>query len=380
MLSEHTLPPTALTPRELASIAYLATGYLANLGRTDGRFVYLHDGVTGQEIGGGKYNVLRHAGCVWVINLAASSIPMPKTISITGARALEYLLNNALRPSPRRGLCIVYQGSVKLGANALTLLALLSYADHTIVDLSHKYKCHGDICEELADHILHQIDTAGAFTHIIDYPTGLLRPFRSEYYDGQAIFALMRLLARRPALSKLRRAKDVLHTLIDCDHGIENQVHWMMYAAEAAFSVAPDTAILRYADKLARSIIENSAYRNGVLCTPIACRSEALVSYLRLSAQSSTTFGNHSKGAYHTLIDNLLLQLKSRLGSGAFSHSPVSSQVRIDYLQHNISAFLGLAQVLNFRGSNQELSEVSRTLRYGRGTRTPTPTPNQEKP
>lgn len=343
---------------------YLASqslSYLGRLVRNDGRFVYLHNGLSGLDISDQKYNILRHAGSIWALNVVNTVLPFELKTAVASARALDYLLSNHLRKNTNGHICVVERDIVKLGASALTLLALLSYSDDTLTSLNKKHGSDVDICHGLSEYLMTQIDHSNHFVHKVGASDGKAFDFRSDYYDGQALFAIISLFERHPPKGTSARIVDVLRTSMANFRKTELQVHWMMYAVGSAYNVLPLAEIFTYAEKLVEVILNDCSYRNGEHCTSIACRSEALAVYLKL-CRRARTIGRHFADASYALAENIQIQLKSRLANGAFCRSPSERIVRIDYMQHNISALIGYLQL----------------SRHGRGILKPTPTPNTE--
>jgi hypothetical protein len=317
---------------------------LADLIQPDGSFLYIYSADHRAELSTKEYNVLRHAGCVWVLNQAASVLPFDSDFRSATARALNWLLRTSLSISPQAGLCIMELGKVKLGASALAILAILSSPEETSFAPASPSNQRPELVEKLCDHMLAQITPDGDFIHKRDARSGSIESFRSDYYTGQALFALLTTLRWRPQLVKLEVAQELFYTLAARDYGIVQQSHWMMYAAEMAYILAPHSAIMTYAEKLAGFIIENPEYRDRQYCTPIACRSEALLAYLRILRRAGRSGIRRFAQARDELLTNLSLQLRDRLPDGAFSMGAGKLIVRIDYLQHNLAAFLGYAQ------------------------------------
>ena len=98
---------------------------LAKLVRTDGTFRYKYDPLLQQTLPG--YNVLRHAGCVWALNLAQKRGILE--LNHAARLAMNWLIANCVVRGSETGLCIIDQASIKLGGNALAILALTSFPD-----------------------------------------------------------------------------------------------------------------------------------------------------------------------------------------------------------------------------------------------------------
>jgi hypothetical protein len=144
---------------------------------------------------------------------------------------------------------------------------------------------------------------------------------------------------------KLRVVREITHNLAARDYGVAEQSHWMCYAIEAAYALTPDSALLAYADRIAGNILDRPHYKERPRCTPIACRSEGLLAYLRTLRRSGRADERRFAQVRDEIAINPALQLKDRLPDGAFCQGAGSSMVRIDFLQHNIAAFLGYSEI-----------------------------------
>src|SRR5699024_4667816 len=79
---------------------------------------------------------------------------------------------------------------IKLGANATAILAMAKYMEITNSD---KYLAEA---QALARGILHMKTMSGGFMHVLSYPSFEIKALhRIIYYEGEAVFALLRLYA-----------------------------------------------------------------------------------------------------------------------------------------------------------------------------------------
>jgi hypothetical protein len=231
---------------------------------------------------------------------------------------------------------IAEEGIVKLGANALAVVAFVSFRDFSPYDKQ--------LVVALCNHIWAQQRPDGDFIHERYAMTGEEKPSRSDYYTGEALLAALLASERLADSEQFDRARATLITLIGRGYGIEQQSHWMMYAAEACNRLSPDARFLNYAERIVDNILGRQEYRLHERSTPIACRTEALLSYLRMASELSG-IGNRALRAWNAIEQNLALQLRDRLHSGAFRGGADDREVRIDYLQHNLIAFLWHGQM-----------------------------------
>ncbi len=319
-------------------VASSGAAYLALLVDKEGRFKYRFDPVSGNVAEG--YNVVRHCGAVWAMLEVSEFSDQKNDILASGVRAVTYLLNEFMKFSPdyRHG-CITENNSVKLGGNALAILAMLSV-----------YRATGDdilktLAESIGKYILKDMKPDGDFVHKRYLNSGKISDFKSMYYTGEALLALLHLFEATGNELWLDAAIRSENMLAPKDYGVQEQSHWMLYALELLCRYRWDENHARHAGKIVRHILDFPEYRTWGRSTPTACRSEGLQAFVRLLDQGRC--GNELAGLRSACMEaidfNLGEQLRFRLDTGAFirgGEDQRKNEVRIDYIQHNISAFL----------------------------------------
>lgn len=319
-------------------VALSGAAYLSHLVDQDGRFKYRFDAVSGTVAEG--YNVLRHCGAVWAMLEVSEHSKQKKDIVASGVRAVTYLLNEFMNFSPDyRYACIAENNSVKLGGNALAILAMLSV-----------YRATGDqilktLAESLGKYILKDWKADGDFVHKRYLVSGKVSDFKSMYYTGEALLALLWLFEASGDEVWLEAAIRSEDMLASKDYGVAEQSHWMLYALDLLGRHRWNEGHARHAGKIAKHILDFPEYRSWGRSTPTACRSEGLQAFIRLLDQGRCDSGLAAlRSACMEAIEvNLGEQLRFRLDTGAFirgGDDHRQNEVRIDYIQHNISAFL----------------------------------------
>ncbi len=314
-------------------LALISARRLLQLIKPDGTFTYRYDYILRQQQPG--YNILRHCGCVWALNLSEQVGEL--TVGEGVQRAMNWLAAKRMVPSRQAGLCVEEGGNTKLGGNALAILALVSRSDFSRRDR--------ELIKGLCAHIWMQSREDGDFIHRRNIHTGEAEAFRSDYYTGEALFALLSAAYKLSDKHQAARAQNALLGLVATGYGISEQSHWMMYAVEVCHRHALNANLVSYAEQLVDNIISLPSYRAEHRCTPIACRTEALLAYLRMLPPGERRVQDRALRAWRTIEENLVLQLRDRLPDGAFRKGADSSEVRIDYLQHNLTALLGHSQL-----------------------------------
>ena len=295
------------------NIALSGAAQLALLVEKDGRFKYRFDAISGNVAAG--YNVLRHCGAIWAMLDVGEHSDQKKDIVAAGIRAVTYLLNEFMKFSPdyRYG-CIAEDNSVKLGGNALAILAMLSVYRATGDDILKTF------AESLGKYILKDWKADGDFVHKRYLKSGKISDFKSMYYTGEALLALIYLFEATGDGVWLDAAIRSENMLAPKDYGVQEQSHWMLYALELLGRHHWNESHARHAGKIAKHILDFPEYRSWGRSTPTACRSEGLQAFVRLIDQGKC--GNELAGLRSTCVEaidfNLGEQLRFRLDTGAF--------------------------------------------------------------
>jgi hypothetical protein len=338
---------TAQKPSEPAGFNYHAAAvkvarkgarHLAKLVKPDGRFVYrYHPGL--QKVYD-EYSMLRHCGSVWsMFDVVRLTRPDPR-VTDAAVQASRYMRDTFIKPvGDGDRLCLVEGQKAKLGGAGLALLALSEWhqatPDPAIVE----------IARGIGRYILDQRTADGDLIHGRIYPSGEIYPFRSRFYTGEALFGLLRLFRLTTEAVWRDSAFELLAALGARDYGVAERSHWMLYALDAADEVQPSPENRAYAARIAGALVRDAdATRSRGSSTPIACMSEALLAYMRLKRRSpSASLSPSAADCEKVVVQNLGVQLRSLTSDGGFIAGPGRGDVRIDYIQHNISAFAAFA-------------------------------------
>ncbi len=356
---------------DLIASATRAGAYLVQATHADGRFDYIYEPVEG--IVPAKYNILRHAGTIFAMGELYAVMHDEALIGAV-RRAISFLLEQ-MKPCGNDGkaLCVVERREVKLGGNALAIVALTQYQEIT-----------GDrqylpLMEKLARWILEQQHADGKFQpHKIFWPEESATGFVSDYYPGEALLALVRLydLTKDAALiDAAERGARWLITVRDVEKSRAkiNHDHWLLYAFGALYRHRPKQLYLDHAMKIAGAIVARQnrkprypdwlgSYYKPPRSTPTAIRSEGLAAAWQMAQdagraeQAKTILTAINRGVAFELQTQFdpewaMFMHDPERAMGAFRESLTGFEIRIDYVQHNISALLQLARIL---GSNEK--------------------------
>ena len=332
-------PSTQIDP---LMVANAGAARLAELTGKNGRFLYRYKPGESEESSG--YNLLRHCGTIWAMTEVSNRLGPLRPVIKAATRAMDRLIERNIMPyrsAPAR--CLMGRDNVKLGGGGLAILALVELAEARHVD--H----YIELASGLGEYILLQRKADGDFVHKRNYWTDEPKSFVSEYYTGEALFGLLRLYHATGERRWYEEAKISELRLAERDYGVVQQSHWMLYALEQFHRIDPQPVYLEHARRIVDDILRSPAYRETYRSTPIACRSEGLLAYVRLCQQlpKSATIATEIEACLAVVRENLQLQLGYRLPDGGFIRGGGSNEVRIDYIQHNISSFLAYGMMPN---------------------------------
>jgi hypothetical protein len=358
-----------LSREGLIASASAGGDYLARMQKEDGSFNYMYDAAT-DRFGEDEYNIVRHAGTAFsLFDLYAQT--KEKRYLTAANRAVDYLKTRFKRAKePDRLYVLDNDGKAKLGANGLALLAMSRQIQFD--------PNSGDrnAALQLANQILAMQEPEGSFISYYrilgDEPEGST----SLYYPGEAILGLVEFYRQTPAEKRLLDS-----AIRGAEFLIESQREmsdlppdaWLMQALEALHQLKPApkyqahvldlaTAMLRdlYAGPETPERFMGSQFIGGYgpgepRLTPAAARSEGILSAYRMARAAEDP---RATMLLEALKSSARFQLAHQFtnedigwlptpeqAAGGFRGSLSSTRVRIDYVQHNISALLGLAQV-----------------------------------
>jgi hypothetical protein len=355
-----------ISREELRSAAEGGGQYLTRAVRPDGRFAYTYWPKTDSVPD--EYNILRHAGTVYAM-LELYELTGDDALLGAARRAIGYLLQSVeLCPTSAGPLpCIVEDGYTKLGGNALAAIALARTIEVTGDDQTMP------LLLDLGRWIQRAQSEGGRFAiQKQSYPAGQVADFVSGYYPGEALLALTRIYALDPDETWLDAAEAGALYLINVrDGGLPDSSlphdHWLLIALNELYRQRPNPLYvdhaLRTADAMLQSQNRHPAYADwlGSFNEPprsasTATRVEGLCAAYRLARD----FGHPQEA--EAILEGMWLgagfQLQTQFrpesamylpdperALGGFHRSLTDFEIRVDYVQHNISSLVCLYRV-----------------------------------
>jgi hypothetical protein len=341
--------------------------YLARAVDETGRFAYSYLPKTDEL--GDSYNILRHAGTTYSM-LELHEVSPDDELLEAARRAIRFLVGAARSTAieDEELAVIVERGFVKLGGNALACVALTKYTEVT------GDRTHLPLVGRLGRWMVKVQRANGRFgVHKQSFPEGKVDGFRSGYYPGEAVLALLRIHGIDGDDRWLDAAERAARYLIeDRDGGLETKElshdHWLLYALDELYRKRPRDLYLRHARRIVTAIVNTQnlapeqpdwrgSYYRPPRSTPTATRTEGLCAAYRLERDhGDEEWTGRIRAAIRAGIgfqlrtqfgpESTLYLADPRRASGGFRRSLTDYEIRIDYVQHNISALLGAYRIL----------------------------------
>ena len=358
-----------------------ASDYLVRHLDTNGRFEYaIHLEDLPLEA---RYNVLRHAGTVYALSLY-HELTGDAAAREAILRAARYLLRRHVRPvAQHQGLQAAFSlpgeevqtpnAQAKLGGSALGLIALIKarQLDADTVSL--------DVLREIGGFLLFMQEQNGHFRSKFEDTGQFVEGFESVYYPGEAILALSLLHEIDPDPRWLGAALKGIDYLEKTRQGVPisrlPNDHWLIMAADAVlqrYAAAQEPPISRqriidHALALGTMMmreqrrtsllpgLKGSFVSDGAV-TSTSTRLEGLVALHNLLPPDHPNRPRIGKSIEDGLGFILRAQVQAGNGKGGFPRAlrkrPAirreareanqrQAEIRIDYVQHALSALVG---------------------------------------
>ncbi len=357
-----------------------AADYLDRHQGEDGRFVYRInlDG----EVPSPRYTVVRHAGTIYALATYFDFSGREATRR-TVLRAARYLKERHLRKvEGREDLLAIFslpgeesrtaQAEAKLGGCALGLVGLIEAReiDEKVVSLEE--------LRALGRFILFMQQADGKFWSKADEDSSIIEGFESLYYPGEAILALTRLYQHDGDATWLAAAAKGVGYLVRSREGVRELPpdHWLMIATAELLPVYErladpplrKEALIEHALALGRTMLERQrrAFSAGRVAgsftpdnrsTPTATGLEGLLALYRILPADHPFRGELGPAVDHGVGFLLACQVQGGEGRGGFlralrkiqgetKFNARQAEIRIDYVQHAMSALLEYHRLL----------------------------------
>lgn len=312
-----------------------ATHYLIKEQNMDGSFVYGYNATKDTIIEG--YNMIRHCGTLVALAEQASLNKDKKGIKKALQKGISYIENHTVENNDN--LYVYQDKKIKLGANALALLAITKYME---VYGTEEYL---ELGKKLANGIISmQNQKSGQFTFSLSLPSlkPLLNNTKHSYYEGEAAYALARFYG-------ITRNKIYIDaSSLAVDYFIENQYeqyedHWISYASNEITKYIPQKKYLELGIKNYINKKEKFLQSENIFQTDFELIMNTLELYNRFHTQYDDDLLNLIKKGMESRIHDYLFKENYMYLTNPLKYQNVfcvkssSCRIRIDDVQHSLS-------------------------------------------
>ena len=357
-------PAAPVEPAVLLRASIEGGDYLVRHLHEEGLFDYQYSPQRNAMIA--DYNEVRHAGTAYAL-LELYGATHDIRYRQSAERAIEMMLRWSKPIQGADSQAIVYQGGkAKLGASALAVVALLKHKEVT-----------GDSrwlndAKKLGRFLILQQHKDGHFESNYFFSKNNDDSFDSIYYPGEAVLALTRLQLADPQNHEWQEAAEhAADWLVNVrDQGKKNDDlphdHWLLIALNELYPLTNNKKHLAHAERIASAILAaqrtDSVYPDWIgsyydppRVTPTATRAEGLAAMWQLAGKTGMKQDAYLEALKKMAVfqmrcqltpENILYLPRPDVARGGFRRSLTEWDVRIDYVQHNISALLALREIL----------------------------------
>ncbi|MEJ5081984.1 hypothetical protein [Ochrobactrum sp. MYb379] len=323
------------------------------------------------------YNSLRHASTLYAM-IEAWSVTRDPLLGDAIERAIAYLTEELIKVVIHQKHDLAFlvdeNAEIKLGGNAVCLLALVKYSEVLMTDRYH------DILNKLACGILYmQDEDAGKFTHVLNYPELTVKSdFRIIYYDGEAAFGLMKLYSLTGDERWINAVEKSFNYFIAAEHWKAHD-HWLSYAVNEITRYRPKSeyfvfGLNNFKDYL--DFVENRITTFPTLLELMMAAQEMILrlqtstkhSHLLESLDLDRFYRALEARAHHLLNGHFWPELAMFYANpwkikGSFFIRHHAFRIRIDDVEHYLS---GLVAFLHYRNSAAAPINPPKDIQNGR--------------
>ena len=310
-----------------------------------------------------KYNILRHAGTLYSMLELQKHKPSPELWQ--ASKSVLAYLRTRLKPCPPENpnqLCIIERGHTKIGGLGLSLLAYSYYLD---IEKNETLMAEG---RKIAARIMSMMKPTSEFrNHKETYPGGQDTGFISGYYPGEAIYGLasfFRHTKNEALLTVAEKASLWIATVRDKekDDGDLAHDHWLLYGMNELNKYRQNKDLMNHTTRLLEAILADQkfhmpyqdwqgGFRRNPTSASTATTTEGMLAGYETVVRNNLDVSQNKlaeaiKNALRVQLaaqltpERVLFVVNPEKSLGGFGKTAAHNRVRIDFVQHNLSALI----------------------------------------
>lgn len=379
-------PSASIDSAQVQAAIDSAAAYLATQVNEDGSFIYrvnMNPNVKLEE----RYNILRHAGTIYSLTMYQSRYANPKVMEAI-ERSIHYLRTKAIAPLDKEGKVRAVWSipsvnktgaplQAKLGGNGLGLVALLSY------DKLRPDQIPLEELRSLGRFIVYmQKENGDFYSKFIPSEGGRNDEWVSLFYPGEAALGLVMLYEKDPDPLWLNAAAKAINYLAETrkNEDVVPEDHWALLATERLMRLqvklpVSRNLLLHHSKQIITIMLSAQIYAPSLAeihggfttdgrTTPAATRLEGLLAsheflpqalpihaYVAAAAPLGIEFllnAQVQEGAFRGAYPRSTRMLAGTSPEAAAANAR-ATEVRIDYVQHALSALIQYQDILSLQ-------------------------------
>lgn len=337
---------------EIKNVLPKIVNYMYSLITDEGYFEY-YINIKDSNYVDDEYNLLRHYGSTLALIRNYDKInDKDKNKKEKIASLFSSLKDYIVEGNTNLYLCS--DSEINVGGCALCALSYLEYYEKIENDINMRVTAM-----KLLDGIVSLQQEDGHLVHIVDQESNIVKDYSTYYYDGEAIFALLKGYEVFKDEKYLNSAKKIMDYVID-KYGVLEYNHWTGYDISLLTKYFNEDKYYNFINQtLNKNYNDDKEYKNpDYSINEFYSNLDNILENLETNKESNSMLKNFDKESYNEFMDNKMIKILNIINYpeyAMYTENPdkrlysvfmrrSNYKVRVDEIQHTI---MGMNNYLN---------------------------------